>query len=198
MMVASASALVWNQRLLGATATPVPGRGYGPDPDLMRAYKPGDLWPLTFTELQRLTVTALCDLILPADGVSPSASSVGVPDFVDEWISAPYPDQAADRQVVLLGLGWLDAESNRRFGMDFAGGGHKEMKAICDDICSESAAGPEFKKAAVFFGRFRAICTGGYYTTPEGTRDIGYVGNVALARFDGPPPELLQRLGILD
>jgi hypothetical protein len=143
-------------------------------------------------------VTALCDLILPADGVSPGAGSLGVQDFVDEWISAPYPGQAADRPVVLEGLAWLDAESNRRFGLDFADGGHREMTSICDGICSEAAAGPELRKAAAFFDRFRSICMGGFYTTPEGTRDIGYVGNVALARFDGPPPELLQRLGIQD
>jgi hypothetical protein len=42
------------------------------------------------------------------------------------------------------------------------------------------------------------VTTGGFYTTPEGTKDIGYVGNVALTRFDGPPPEVLQRLGITD
>ena len=28
-----------------------PGSGYGVDPDLLRDYKPGDLWPLTFDDL---------------------------------------------------------------------------------------------------------------------------------------------------
>jgi hypothetical protein len=153
---------------------------------------------LTLTDAQRRTVTALCDLIIPEDGVSPSASAVGVPDFVDEWISAPYPDQAADRPVILKGLAWLDAESNRRFGIDFAAGGHMEMTSICDDICSGAAAKPEFKEAARFFDRFRSVTTGGFYTTPEGTKDIGYIGNVALTRFDGPPQEVLDRLGISD
>jgi hypothetical protein len=27
-------------------------------------------------------------------------------------------------------------------------------------------------------------------------RDLGYVGNVALARFDGPPPEVLRKVGL--
>ena len=27
-------------------------------------------------------------------------------------------------------------------------------------------------------------------------KDIGYVGNVALASFDGPPPEVLKHLGL--
>jgi hypothetical protein len=29
-------------------------------------------------------------------------------------------------------------------------------------------------------------------------KDVGYIGNVPLASFDGPPPELLQKLGIMD
>jgi hypothetical protein len=198
MLAASASSLLWDQRLLGAPASPATPGGYGPDPDLARAYKPGDIWPLTLTDAQRGTVTALCDLVIPADGGSPSASTVGVPDFVDEWISAPYPTQIKDRQVILEGLAWLDAESMRRFGFDFASGGHREMTGICDDICSEAAAKPKFKTAAQFFDRFRSICTGGFYITPEGTRDIGYVGNVALTRFDGPPAEILKKLGIVD
>jgi hypothetical protein len=135
---------------------------------------------------------------MPADEKSPAASDVGVPDFVDEWVSAPYPAQLADRKVILEGLAWLDAESNRRFGMDFAGGGRREMTAICDDICDESSAAPEFKVAARFFDRFRSVTAGGYYTSPEGTKDIGYVGNVPSATFDGPPQDLLQKLGIVD
>jgi hypothetical protein len=198
MLTASASALLWDQRLLGGSAAPVAARGYGTDPDLIRTYKPGDIWPLTLDDSQRRTVTALCDMIIPADEFSPSASAVGVPDFVDEWISAPYPDQARDRQVILEGLAWLDAEAMRRFGYDFVTCGHVERTAICEDICSEASARPEFAKAARFFDRFRSVTTGGFYTTPEGTKDIGYVGNVALTRFDGPPPEVLQRLGITD
>ena len=37
---------------------------------------------------------------------------------------------------------------------------------------------------------------GGYYTTDFGTKEVGYVGNVALATFDGPPKEVLDFLGV--
>src|SRR6186713_597920 len=67
--------------------------GYGADPDLIKTYKPGELWPLTLNPVQRRAATALCDVIIPADEKSPSASAVGVVDFIDEWISAPYPRQ---------------------------------------------------------------------------------------------------------
>src|SRR6185437_12623423 len=81
-------------------------RGYGPDPDLIKAYGKGAFWPLTLNAQQRQLAAALSDLIIPADEHSPSASAVGVVDFIDEWISAPYPLQRADRDTVLHGFTW--------------------------------------------------------------------------------------------
>ena len=61
---------------LAEEAAPVTGKPYGTDPVLNRTYKAGDLWPLTLAAGQRRTVTALSDLILPADDHSPAASAV--------------------------------------------------------------------------------------------------------------------------
>ena len=171
-------------------------RGYGTDPDLTRIYTPGDLWPLTFTAAERHTATVLCDLILPADAQSPSASTVGVVDFVDEWISAPYPDNGGDRKIILEGLQWLDAEATRRFAHGFTDCGSSEQASICDDICCLPKSDARFEAAARFFARYRDLTVGGFYTTPEGMRDLRYVGNVALARFDGPPAEVLRKVGL--
>jgi len=91
--------------------------GYGTDPDLVKEWQPGGPWPLTLGVAARLTTAALCDLIIPADDHSPSASSVGVVEFIDEWISAPYPQQRADREVILPGLQWIEAESQKRFNV---------------------------------------------------------------------------------
>lgn len=171
-------------------------KGYGTDPDLVRIYKPGELWPLTFTPAQRRTATVLCDVVIPADGVSPSASSVGVVDFLDEWISAPYATQQADRRTMLKGFEWLDAESQRRFAGPFEQLTEGQQAAICDDICHAATAKPEFAAAAKFFALYRDLTAGGFYTTPAGTRDLQYVGNVPLPRFDGPPAEVLRRVGL--
>ena len=40
-------------------------------------------------------------------------------DFIDEWISAPYPQQRGDREIVLPGLKWIEAEAQKRFGKAF-------------------------------------------------------------------------------
>src|SRR5665213_2724512 len=128
--------------------------------------------------------------------MSPSASSVGVVDFIAEWVSAPYPLQQHDRPVILAGLAWVNAESGRRFAKEFADLAEVEQRAICDDICSEKAAQARFRQASQFFAIYRNLTAGGFYSTPAGRKDLQYIGNVALARFDGPPEDLLQKLGL--
>jgi hypothetical protein len=172
-------------------------KGYGTDPQLVKEWTAGGPWPLTLTESGRQTVAALCDLIIPADDHSPAASAVGVVDFIDEWISAPYPQQRGDREIVLPGLAWLDDEARRRFGKAFATINDTQRSRIADDICSTAKAKPVFANAAKFFAKFRDLTAGGFYTTPVGMKEIGYVGNVPLERFDGPPLEALKKAGLI-
>jgi len=172
------------------------GTGYGTDPDLNKLYEAGKLWPLTFTADQRSTATALSDLIIPADATSPSASQVGVVDFLDEWISAPYAGQQRDREVVLAGFQWLAAQSQQRFGKSFAALSESQQRAICDEICYVPKAKPEHAAAAKFFARYRDLTAGGFYTTAIGRKDLQYVGNAPSASFPGPPPEVLRRVGL--
>jgi hypothetical protein len=170
--------------------------GYGPDPDLLKRYEKGAFWPLTLSAEQRQLAASLSDLIIPADEHSPSASSVGVVDFIDEWVSAPYPPQREDREIVLAGLLWIDGEARRRFHQAFAALDDHGQRAICDPICDASRARGELREAAHFFARYRDLTAGGFYTTPAGRADIQYIGNVPLKQFNGPPIELLKRLGL--
>ena len=197
MLTASAAAVALGRPSFAASAAPAPGaQPYGPDAQLNRDYKPGDLWPLTFTDAQRRTAAALCAAIIPADDRSPSAASLGVQDFIDEWISAPYPDQQRDRPAVLDGLGWIDAEAQRRFERGFAELDEAQAAAICDDLCHAPDAKPGLESAAKFFARFRDLTAGGFYSTPAGMKDLQYIGNLPLPEFKGPPPEVLQKLGL--
>ena len=178
-----------------APAADPSGTGYGPDPDITKIYKPGDLWPLTLSEDQRTLLITLCDIILPADEQSPSASSVGVHDFIDEWISSPYPAQAEDRKLVLLGLDALETEARTRSGKSFVNAGEEVQLAICQDF-AKAAKTDSKKDPGRFFLRLRDLIAGGYYTTPEGMKDMGYRGNISMATWDGPPLEVLDRLGL--
>lgn len=196
-VLGAAAALATRDRQLHAADPVVTAKGYGPDPSMVKIYQPGDVWPLTLTEPQRRTAHALCDLIIPADDTSPSASAVGVPDFIDEWISSPYPAQAGDRRTILDCLKWIDEESQRRFQKSFADLTPGQQTAICDDIASLKPK-PAFKKPSAFFKRFRDLTAGGYYTTPEGAKAIGYTGNLPSGTFEGPPIEALKHVGLTE
>jgi hypothetical protein len=163
----------------------------------MKSCAPGEFWPLTFNDEQRKTVRALCDVIIPADDKSPAASALKVPEFIDEWISAPYPAHEADKKKILTGLEWLATESTKRFGKAFHELDDAQKSAICDEVCFLPKAKPEFKTAASFFATFRNLTASGFYTTKEGMKDIGYIGNIPQQAFRAPPPEVLQRLGLV-
>ncbi|MCG8468598.1 MAG: gluconate 2-dehydrogenase subunit 3 family protein, partial [Gemmatimonadetes bacterium] len=102
------------------------------DPDLVAPVVP---WELTLTEDERSTLASLCDVILPADERSPSASAVGAHEFIDEWVSAPYDGNRDDLVLVRGGLVWLDTESIDRFGARFSAATPEQRVEICDDIC---------------------------------------------------------------
>lgn len=196
-MIAAATTLPLGRLVPLAAAESAPeAKPYGSDPKLLDAYHPGDLWPLTLTPAQREIARILCDTIIPADETSPSASAVGVVDFIDEWISAPYPTQRDDRKTVLEGLAWIDAEAGRRFSKPLTALDAEQIRTICEDICFLPKAKADFLEAAKFFARYRDLTAGGFYTTPQGREDLQYIGNIPLPRFDGPPLEVLKKVGL--
>jgi hypothetical protein len=168
-----------------------PLRGIGTDPNLLKKEIP---WPLVLTEAEMKTVKVLGDIIIPADENGPEASAVGVPEFINEWVSAPYEQQQGDLVTLRKGLTWLDAESQKRFTKIFVEITPEQQIAIIDDIVKDGSDAR--KQAYSFFKMFRDRVAGGYYSTPIGWKAIGYVGNTPMAEFPGPPPEVLKHLGL--
>jgi len=103
----------------------------GDDPNLLAKEIP---WPRLLTPEEKRLVTALGDLIIPADPYGPAASAVGIPDFIDEWVSAPYPEQRKDLEVIRPGLAWVDGESRKRFGKGFAESDLTQQTVLLEDI----------------------------------------------------------------
>ncbi|HWY63819.1 MAG TPA: gluconate 2-dehydrogenase subunit 3 family protein [Rhizomicrobium sp.] len=171
--------------------TAITGPGYGTDPSLV---KPSVPWPLTLSDDQRASLRIAADLMLPADDRSPSGSALGLDAFIDEWISAPYPDQQRDRRLILSGLLWLDAESSARFGHGFAAASDSERGAIFDRIAFKAKVQPGYGRPANFFSRLRGLMLGGFYSRPEGMKDIGYIGNTPSTTYAGPTDEALAHL----
>ncbi len=173
-----------------------PAEGYGFDPNLVKGYKPGAFWPLTFNSGQKETATALADVIIPKDDLGPAASAVGVPAYVDEWVSAPYEPQQKDRALILEGLAWIEGEAKKRFNKGFSQLTESQRHEICDDIAYLPNTKAQYRQQAIFFDRFRSLAASAYYATPEGWKAIGYEGNVILQKFEGPPQEVLAKLGV--
>src|SRR5690349_11717697 len=100
MFAASAALRAPTMAFADDVAKPVEAKGYGKDPNLIKSYAPGDLWPLTFTPSKRKLASVLSDMIIPPDAGQPAPSALGVIDFIDEWISAPYADNIRDRPII--------------------------------------------------------------------------------------------------
>lgn len=183
-IVGGAGVVVYGPKMGGEVIT----RGYGTDPKLTKPEKAP--WSRIMTADQLTTAALLADFILPASGAAPSASALGVPDFVNEWVSAPYPDQVKDRPVVMNGLNALSV---------------RVLKASAADRAAALAALPKATDAATqaFWKKFRSLTIGAYYTTEAGFKDIGYIGNVARTVDPGPSAEVkaaveaaLKQLGL--
>ena len=109
------------------------------------------MWDRTLNKVQRPLVAILTDIILPSDDEKPSASDLQIPDFIDEWISAPYERQQKDRVVILTGLKWINKEARKRFKKGFVKLSATQQLAICNDISDPVTAKPFYKAEVAFF-----------------------------------------------
>lgn len=168
-------------------------RGDAWDPDLINIKKdPRRL----LTQAEMATLGALADMIIPADAKSPSATAVGAHHYINEHVSAAGASYERDLIRVRGGVSWLNLESQRRFQRTFVRLTTAQKTAICDDICFPAKAKPEFQAGARFFSLVRNLVATGFYTTDAGMKDIGYIGNVPLAKWDMPPAAVLKQLGL--
>ncbi|HEY2574588.1 MAG TPA: gluconate 2-dehydrogenase subunit 3 family protein [Verrucomicrobiaceae bacterium] len=167
------------------------------DPDFSKPYVCP--WEKVMTEDELKSTKALADIILPKDENGPAASEAGVPDFINEWISAPYEEHQEACENIRGGLGWLNTESFRRFEKGFTDLSAAQQIQIVDDICDDAKARPQHKTGSRFFKKFRQLCLGGYYTRSSTWKQLGYIGNVTLAgAFPGVPEEIIKKLGLED
>lgn len=168
--------------------------GYGPDPQLVH---PAPVpWPTTLGKTELELVAVLADILIPAEGATPSASAVGVPEVIDEWVSAPYPDQQQHRMMLLAGLDWFDREAQRRFRRRFVEADEQDQLVIVDDVAFPARSEVDrFAEPRAFFELFRQLVVGIFYTSPEGVRELGYQGNVPISGdYPGPTGEAMAHL----
>lgn len=142
------------------------------------------------TEDERKKLNVLVDIIMPADTDSPSATEVGVVDFI-EFMVKDYPGYQTPMRG---GLMWLDHYSEDNYSKNFLALDQTEKLEIIDQIAWPEKAKSEMEGGVKFFNMLRNLTSTGYFTTEAGFKYLGYVGNRPNV-WDGVPEEVLKRHG---
>ncbi len=144
-----------------------------------------------FTKDEMATIAVLCDIIIPKDEISGSATDAKVPEFI-EFIVKDMPEHKVPMRG---GLRWLDLKSLNLHGKSFTALTESQQLAIVDELAFPSKVKPEYKQGAAFFNLIRNLTISGFYTTQIGVKDIGYMGNVP-NQWNGVPPDVLKQYGL--
>ena len=146
-----------------------------------------------YNDHEMATMTVLCDIIIPKDEVSGSASEAGVPAFID-FISIDIP---SNQVPVRGGLRWLDVQCMRRYGKSFVECSQQQQIEMVDLIAyPERAKGnAELAPGVSFFNHMRDLTASGFYSSKIGIADIGYKGNTP-NQWNGVPDDVLKQYGL--
>ncbi len=135
-----------------------------------------------FTPQELKTVTMLCDIIIPADKKSGSASQAGVPAFIEFMMK----DQPNNQTPMRGGLSWLDNQCRKRYSKPFSECTRAQQIELVDMIAYPKLAKPEMSQGVAFFNMMRNYTATGFYTSKMGIADIDYKGNVP-NQWEGVP-----------
>ena len=144
-----------------------------------------------FDDHEMKTIAALCDIIIPKDDVSGSATEAGVPDFI-EFMAKDRPDYQTPLRG---GIKWLDLQCMRRYNADFASCNSDQQIEMVDDIAYPEKAKPEMQAGVAFFNTMRDLTACGFFTSKIGLEDLGYMGNRP-NQWNGVPQEVLDQYGL--
>ena len=144
-----------------------------------------------FSAPEMSTITVLCDIIIPRDEKSGSASDAKVPEFIEFIVK----DQPRYKIPLRGGLKWLDVKSLRLFKKSFTDASKEQQIELVEMIAFPEKAAPENAAGVSFFNTMRNLTATGFFTSKEGITDIQYKGNQPNA-WDGVPDEVLKQYGL--
>lgn len=139
------------------------------------------------------TLAVLCDLIIPADHISGSATQAGVPEFIDDWLDFKGGGLPAE---IRSGMAWLDTECTRLFTHRFIDCTSDQKEKILDRIAYPQKAAAEDASAVAFFNQLRDLVVSGFYTSEIGIGDLPYLGNEPQSEWHGCPEAVLAKLNL--
>ena len=175
----------------GTTTTAEPASVINRMPEEKLAQQKIDAEGKFFTEAEMATITVLCDIIIPKDDVSGSASDAKVPEFIQSIVN-----EMTEHQTPLRGgLRWLDLQCINRYEKAFADCTPAQQIEMVDEIAYPKKAKPEMAQGVPFFTLLRDLTATGFYTSEIGTKDVGYMGNVP-NQWNGVPDDVLKQYNL--
>jgi gluconate 2-dehydrogenase gamma chain len=128
------------------------------------------------------TLRKLADFIVPTDERSQGAVAAGAPEFID-LLASQNPQLLA---IYPGGIAWLDVTMQRRYSSDFVSAKPDQQTAVLDLIAYRKNESPELGPGIAFFEWARRMVVDAYYTSPIGIKEVGYMGNTAVSKFEVP------------
>ncbi len=118
-----------------------------------------------------------------AEWIVPGAHANGSAQFIDFLCHG-----TDDMKVIFTGgLAWLDdAMRKRADGQDFVHASKDHQKALLDLIAFRDNNSPELGPGIRFFDWARRLVVDAYYTSAQGIKEVGYIGNTGMATFSVP------------
>lgn len=167
------------------------GDGYGRTPEEIR-HDENVNSKTYFNDAELSMLAVLCDLILPADEKSGSATDAGVPEFI-EFIVKDMPNH---QLPIRGGMMWLNYEALSEFELDFIACSDQQQRSLLDRIAFPSEDEEDDPSTGeAFFSLLRNLVLTGYYTTKMGIESLGYKGNTPNV-WDGVPQDVLDKHGM--
>lgn len=154
--------------------------------------RPRPYVPKQFTPDEWRLLRMLVDYLIPRDARSGSATDAGVPEFMDFMLG----EYASMRTWMRNGLGWMNAETRKRFQKSFVSATDAQRREILDAIAFPKRATADVKAGVEFFNNLRNLTASGFYSSRIGIADLGYTGNRPVAEWKGTPPEVMRKLGL--
>jgi gluconate 2-dehydrogenase gamma chain len=141
--------------------------------------KPAQYTPQFFSRAEYDLVERLTELIIPSD-TTPGAKEAGVAEFIDFMVASDPEPQYPFR----LGLGWLNAHSERQYGGKFMELSAEQQISLLETLAYKDKWRPGEEDGRAFFKLIREFTVTGFYTSEIGFKELD---NPALRLYSESP-----------
>lgn len=121
----------------------------------------------------------------PARGLSPQHRNLAVHYYGAQ--SVERLENSDPQQTWRAGLAWLEEESLRQHHLPLARLRRSDLYQLLEDLSNPPSDKSIPQAAREFFNRLKAEVIQGYYTSPQGLRELDYKGNAFYAVSPGCP-----------